>query len=69
MSNLKLIVEIEDIYVHNSPNIHDTPKHMYKIKGFDSILLDESDLCKFQSLQDYKINLLTDIMGHFTKEK
>ena len=69
MADMKYIIEIEDIYVNNSNNSPDAPKHLYRVKGFNSLVFDEDALSKLESLQEYKLNLLTDIMGHFTKEK
>lgn len=63
-SGSKYIVEIEDVYV--SSDIDANPTHLYRIKGFNSLVFDETGLDKLKTLEEYKLELLTEILSHFT---
>lgn len=64
----KFILEVEEIYVSSSDD-DSTPERLYRMKGFNSLVFDEDGIQKLTPIEEYKLNLLTDIMGHFTKNK
>ena len=68
MKDMQFIIEVEDIYVNYSKSSNDAPEHLYRIKGFNSLVFDEEGLSKLTSLHDFKLKLLTDIMQNFTKK-
>ena len=63
----KYVIEIEEVYVTSSTD--GNPQRLYRMKGFNSLVFDEEGLKKLIPFEQYKLQLLTDIMGHFTKEK
>ena len=66
MDGRQYIIELEEAYIADSVN--STPKYLYRVKGFNSLVFDEEGLAKLTSLQDFKMNLLADIMKNFTKK-
>ena len=61
----KFIIEIEEVYNSNS-DIELTPKTLYRIKG-SNLIIDKQTLAKLISLEEYNLQILTEIMSHFTK--
>ena len=37
------------------------------MKGFNSLVFDDEGIERLESIEDYKLKLLTEILGHFTK--
>jgi len=62
----KFIVEVEEIYV-SSADDDLTPKRLYRMKGFNSLVFDDEGIEHLESIEEYKLKLLTEILGHFTK--
>ena len=60
----QFIIEIDEVYYSDRSGSNP----LYRIKGFDALVLDDYALSKLMSLQEYKLHLLTDIMRNFTKK-
>lgn len=63
----KYVIEIEEVYVTSSAD--GSPQRLYRMKGFNSLVFDEEGLNKLVPFEQYKIQLLTDVLEHFTKKK
>ena len=64
----KFIIEVEEVYVSAHDN-DKQPQRLYRIKGFNSLVFDESGLDKLENLEHYKLHILTEMMKTFTTKR
>ena len=56
----KYVVEVEEIYVAAHANTE--PQRLYRIKGFDSLVFTEKELAKLVPYEQYKLEMLSDVI-------